>query len=208
MEQQSESAAALFARVLHGEQQRDGDAGAASTVDPSSGAIGGFLVCLDVPPMTEFGVDYEVFRTGDKFQGVKFVPLGVHLVVFRSKDQEHGIRQGFFVHVDRHAQVIVREWSAEKEELGLPRSGLNLETLERTLSRGNRVLWHCIDTERLGFVQTRCFRSSSTTDSARTRSSTGRPGSGSRRPSPSRCSGYVAHSYRVVAVDSQSAVEC
>jgi A1 cistron-splicing factor AAR2 len=89
-------------------------------------------VCLDVPQMTEFGVDYEVFRTGPKFQGVKFLPLGVHLVVFRAKEQEHGIRQGFFLRVERHAQVLVREWSADKEELAPPRPGLNLEALERT----------------------------------------------------------------------------
>uniref|UniRef100_K3W8B9 AAR2 splicing factor homolog n=1 Tax=Globisporangium ultimum (strain ATCC 200006 / CBS 805.95 / DAOM BR144) TaxID=431595 RepID=K3W8B9_GLOUD len=102
----------------------------ASGADSSSSAIGGFLVCLDVPQMTEFGVDYEVFRTGPKFQGVKFLPLGIHLVVFRSREQEHGIRQGFFIRVTRHSQVIVREWSAEKEELAMPRPGLNLEHLE------------------------------------------------------------------------------
>ncbi|KAF1314357.1 Mrna splicing factor, partial [Globisporangium splendens] len=104
----------------------------ANTADgaDSSSAIGGFLVCLDVPQMTEFGVDYEVFRTGPKFQGVKFLPLGIHLVVFRSREQEHGIRQGFFVRVTRHSHVLVREWSAEKEELAMPRPGLNLEHLE------------------------------------------------------------------------------
>lgn len=129
--------ATLFSRVLQGD---DGAAGAPggpnSSADASaaSGALGGFLVCLDVPPMTEFGVDYEVFRTGPKFQGVKFLPLGVHLVVFRAKEQEHGIRQGFFLRVERHAQVLVREWSAEKEELAPPRPGLNLEALERTSS--------------------------------------------------------------------------
>ncbi|POM75829.1 A1 cistron-splicing factor [Phytophthora palmivora] len=85
------------------------------------------------PSATEFGVDYEVFRTGPKFQGVKFLPLGIHFVLFRSREQEHGIRQGFFIHVERHAQVIVREWSLEKEELGPPRPGLNVDNLERAV---------------------------------------------------------------------------
>ncbi|TMW59483.1 hypothetical protein Poli38472_004552 [Pythium oligandrum] len=105
----------------------------ASTAPASGGHVGGFLVCLDVPEATEFGIDYEVFRTGPKFQGVKFVPLGVHFVVFRSREQEHGIRQGFFVNIERHGQVVVREWSAEKEELGPPRPGLNVEHLERAV---------------------------------------------------------------------------
>jgi hypothetical protein len=78
--------------------------------------IGGFLVCLNVPEGTLFGIDYEVFRTGPKFQGLKFIPLGIHFVVFLSKDHEHGVRQGFFINVERHMQVLVKEWSFEKEE--------------------------------------------------------------------------------------------
>ncbi|KAG7391085.1 a1-alpha2 repression [Phytophthora pseudosyringae] len=119
-----DQAAALFSRALHGADARTGG---------GSPAVGGFLVCLDVPSATELGVDYEVFRTGPKFQGVKFLPLGIHFVLFRSREQEHGIRQGFFVNVERHAQVIVREWSLEKEELGPPRPGLNVENLERAV---------------------------------------------------------------------------
>lgn len=133
------TAADVFARALRGANTSPAAATHPTTnrinrdaIGSSSSAIGGFLVCLDVPQFTEFGVDYEVFRTGPKFQGVKFLPLGIHFVVFRSREQEHGIRQGFFVHIERHSQVIVREWSAEKEELGPPRAGLNVEHLERT----------------------------------------------------------------------------
>lgn len=138
MDANTSTAADIFARALRGDAHAPAAANV-STSNRSSGdgidsssAIGGFLVCLDVPQATEFGVDYEVFRTGPKFQGVKFLPLGIHFVVFRSREQEHGIRQGFFVRVERHSQVIVREWSAEKEELGPPRAGLNVEHLERT----------------------------------------------------------------------------
>ncbi|KAJ8523974.1 hypothetical protein ON010_g17144 [Phytophthora cinnamomi] len=123
-----DSAADLFSRVLRGAEHESASEQSSSS---AAAAVGGFLVCLDVPAATEFGVDYEVFRTGSKFQGVKFLPLGIHFVVFRSREQEHGIRQGFFVHVERHAQVIVREWSLEKEELGPPRPSLNVDNLER-----------------------------------------------------------------------------
>ncbi|KAK1942190.1 Protein AAR2 [Phytophthora citrophthora] len=124
-----DSAADLFSRVLHSSDYKNPSG---VTVEGSnSAAVGGFLVCLDVPTATEFGVDYEIFRSGPKFQGVKFLPLGIHFVLFRSREQEHGIRQGFFINVERHAQVIVREWSLEKEELGPTRPGLNVENLER-----------------------------------------------------------------------------
>jgi hypothetical protein len=130
-------AADLFSRALRGAEQVTPSA---SSSEDSGAAVGGFLVCLDVPTATEFGVDYEVFRTGPKFQGVKFLPLGVHLVLFRSREQEHGIRQGFFINVERHAQVIVREWSLEKEELGPPRPGLNIANLERATAALNLCL--------------------------------------------------------------------
>ncbi|KAI9909405.1 hypothetical protein PsorP6_014734 [Peronosclerospora sorghi] len=118
----------LFTRTLQDAEQKTFNILPSS--DRNSAAIGGFLVCLDVPTGTEFGMDYEVFRTGPKFQGIKFLPLGVHFVIFRSREQEHGIRQGFFINVERHGQFIVREWSKEKEELGLPRPSLNVEALE------------------------------------------------------------------------------
>lgn len=126
----SSSASSVFARALAAAQSSD----PSSRSDNAAGnSIGGFLVCLGVPEGTEFGVDYEVFRTGSKFQGVKFLPLGLHLVVFRAKEQEHGIRQGFFVRVTQHAQVLVREWRLDQEELGPKRPETNLENLTRTL---------------------------------------------------------------------------
>ncbi|KAL3665054.1 hypothetical protein V7S43_009688 [Phytophthora oleae] len=126
-----DSAADLFSRVLHSTDHKAPSDG--TVAGSNNAAVCGFLVCLDVPTATEFGVDYEVFRTGPKFQGVKFIPLGIHFVLFRSREQEHGIRQGFFVNIERHAQVIVREWSLEKEELGPPRPGLNVDNLERAV---------------------------------------------------------------------------
>ncbi|TYZ60004.1 hypothetical protein PybrP1_002195 [[Pythium] brassicae (nom. inval.)] len=129
----NDTSADVFARALRGATSNDSTPASSSPHHPSSNGLGGFLVCLDVPVGTEFGVDYEVFRTGTAFRGVKFLPLGLHLVVFRARDQRHGVRQGFFLNVTRSAQLIVREWSAEKEELGPPRAGLNLEHLERAV---------------------------------------------------------------------------
>lgn len=182
----NDTSADIFARALRDATGNDTAAPASSTPSPlgsKNSALGGFLVCLDVPTGTEFGVDYEVFRTGAAFRGVKFLPLGLHLVVFRAREQRHGVRQGFFVNVTRSAQVIVREWSAEKEELGPPRPGLNLEHLERacdvffSLSLPMCVCCGCRDSMYV-WLQARCCRSSSTAASARTLSSTTRPGRG------------------------------
>lgn len=159
MDATSSSAADIFARALHGAGASASSSTATSTspVPPaatsSNSTIGGFLVCLDVPAGTEFGVDYEVFRTGAAFRGVKFLPLGVHLVVFRAREQQHGVRQGFFVRVERAAQVLVREWSAEKEELGPPRAGLNLEHLERAC---NSVVLCCCLQSLTAYIMCMC----------------------------------------------------
>lgn len=170
----SNSTADLFSRVLRGAEHTT--PGGSSSSSNSSVAVGGFLVCLDVPSATEFGVDYEVFRTGPKFQGVKFLPLGIHFVLFRSREQEHGIRQGFFINVERHAQTVVREWSMEKEELGPPRPGLNVENLQRTTDWSNDaavgdIIDAIIHTLLLLLLQAPCCRSSLTAGWGRIRSS-------------------------------------
>ncbi|EQC36779.1 hypothetical protein SDRG_05613 [Saprolegnia diclina VS20] len=76
----------------------------------------GVLVCLDVPVGSEFGVDYEAFRTAERFQGVKLLPTGLHFVFYASSGDQDGIRQGFFIHVNA-GDVTLRKWSHETEEL-------------------------------------------------------------------------------------------
>ena len=44
---------------------------------------GAMLVFLDVPPGTEFGVDYNSWAVGEKFKGVKMIPPGIHFVYYR-----------------------------------------------------------------------------------------------------------------------------
>lgn len=44
---------------------------------------GGILVFLDVPPGTEFGIDYNSWNVGTEFKGVKMIPPGVHFVFYR-----------------------------------------------------------------------------------------------------------------------------
>ena len=44
---------------------------------------GATLVLLDFPTGSEFGIDMNVWNTGDKFKGVKMIPPGKHFVFWR-----------------------------------------------------------------------------------------------------------------------------
>ena len=59
----------------------------ASCLDPDTARClfeeGAFLMFLDVPPRTEFGIDYNSWNVGEKFKGVKMIPPGAHFVHYR-----------------------------------------------------------------------------------------------------------------------------
>ena len=44
---------------------------------------GAILAFLGVPEGTEFGIDYNCWRVGHKFKGVKMIPPGIHFVYYR-----------------------------------------------------------------------------------------------------------------------------
>jgi len=58
---------------------------------------GATVVFLDVPPGTEFGVDYNSWKVGSEFKGVKMIPPGVHLIYYRLfiRQSEFPIFTGF-----------------------------------------------------------------------------------------------------------------
>ncbi|RHY31319.1 hypothetical protein DYB32_003597 [Aphanomyces invadans] len=84
---------------------------------------------------TEFGIDYEAFRTADKFRGVKLIPPGLHFIFYASNgdnDNGHGIRQGFFVEIKPN-DVVIRTWSSETEELVPMTREADIENLTRAV---------------------------------------------------------------------------
>ena len=91
---------------------------------------GAFVVCIDVPPGTDFGIDYVSFETGKRFKGVKMVPPGFHFL--HTSANPNGYRSGFFCRLSR-AQVLVRKWDPEAEELGSS-SGMSGEDEARLAS--------------------------------------------------------------------------
>ncbi|ETW08543.1 hypothetical protein H310_01103, partial [Aphanomyces invadans] len=95
----------------------------------------GTVVCLEVPVGSEFGIDYEAFRTADKFRGVKLIPPGLHFIFYASNgdnDNGHGIRQGFFVEIKPN-DVVIRTWSSETEELVPMTREADIENLTRAV---------------------------------------------------------------------------
>ncbi len=52
-----------------------------------------FLLCLDVPQGTEFGLDMHMWTVGPKFKGIKMIPPGIHFMFYR---QEGPMSQSFF----------------------------------------------------------------------------------------------------------------
>jgi len=44
---------------------------------------GAIFVFLDLPPGSDFGIDYSSWEVGEKFKGVKMIPPGIHFIYYR-----------------------------------------------------------------------------------------------------------------------------
>ena len=79
---------------------------------------GATVVFLDVPQNTEVGIDMNVWRTGDRFKGLKMLPPGLHMLHYSAVGKE-GIaapRTSSF-HFFRQGEVLVRKWDPVTEML-------------------------------------------------------------------------------------------
>ena len=68
--------------------------------------VGGFVIVLDFPEGSEFGIDLNTWTTGPNFKGVKMIPPGVHFVYYSLTGRETGPRTGFFHHFGKSEFVI------------------------------------------------------------------------------------------------------
>lgn len=94
---------------------------------------GAFLVVLDLPVGTEFGIDMNSWNTGSKFLGVKMVSPGLHFVYYSSVSSEGQLapRTGFF-HMFSSGEVLVRRWDPSTESL---LEGENCDTSREALKQ-------------------------------------------------------------------------
>jgi len=79
---------------------------------------GAMLLCLEVPQITEFGIDLNSWTIGPKFKGVKMIPPGLHFVYYSAVSKYGGItpRTGFFCFVKKR-EVVVKKWDFSTEEI-------------------------------------------------------------------------------------------
>ncbi|VDO29729.1 unnamed protein product [Brugia timori] len=74
---------------------------------------GAFMVFLNVPQTTEFGIDYKSWHVGPKFLGLKMIPPGVHFIFFSVKTAP---RIGFFYHF-KEKEILLRKWDPIREDM-------------------------------------------------------------------------------------------
>jgi A1 cistron-splicing factor AAR2 len=77
------------------------------------------ILCLNVPPRVEFGIDNHSWIVGDKFKGVKLIPPGTHFVFYSATNKYGGDsapRTSFFVFL-KEGDVIVKKWNPKNEDL-------------------------------------------------------------------------------------------
>ncbi|GAB5033814.1 protein aar2 homolog [Nannochloropsis oceanica] len=89
-----------------------------------------------MPSGSEFGIDMQINQVGPNFRGVAGVPLGLHFLTFGTGQ---GLRQGFFVHISRPYEVLVKSWDPTEEELIEQGTGLregSMHNLLQALQRG------------------------------------------------------------------------
>ncbi|CAG9533150.1 unnamed protein product [Cercopithifilaria johnstoni] len=74
---------------------------------------GAFMVFLNVPQTTEFGIDYKSWHVGPKFLGLKMIPPGIHFIFFSVKTAP---RIGFFHHF-KEKEILLRKWDPIREDM-------------------------------------------------------------------------------------------
>ena len=78
----------------------------------------GTLLPLNSPKKMQFGIDLSQWVIGDKFMGIKLIPIGVHYISFSLSEENNAFKQGFFIEIEdnkKKSKNIIREWSPKYE---------------------------------------------------------------------------------------------
>lgn len=79
---------------------------------------GAFVLIMDVPEGTEFGMDLSSYKTAENFRGVKMIPPGVHFL-YTSCQGPYGDsapRVGYLQFL-KSKEILLFRWNEEKEHL-------------------------------------------------------------------------------------------
>lgn len=76
----------------------------------------GVLLLLDCPEGLEFGIDNISWQIGNKFKGVKLIPLGTHIIAYSLKAENHMFKISKFILFTSENRIHVYRWNEEVEE--------------------------------------------------------------------------------------------
>ena len=78
----------------------------------------GTLLLLNSPKKMQFGIDLSQWVIGEKFMGIKLIPIGIHYISFSLSEENNAFKQGFFIEIPDNknkSKNIIREWSPKYE---------------------------------------------------------------------------------------------
>ena len=78
----------------------------------------GTLLLLNSPKKMQFGIDLSQWVIGEKFMGIKLIPIGIHYISFSLSEENNAFKQGFFIEIEEgknKSKNIIREWSPKYE---------------------------------------------------------------------------------------------
>jgi len=76
----------------------------------------GVLLLLNCPSLMQFGIDYSRWKIGEKFMGIKLIPIGAHYISYSLSDEDYAIKQGFFININKNMLIHIRKWDNELED--------------------------------------------------------------------------------------------
>ena len=78
----------------------------------------GTLLLLNCPKKMQFGIDLSQWIIGEKFMGIKLIPIGIHYISFSLSEENNAFKQGFFIEIEEgknKCKNVIREWSSKYE---------------------------------------------------------------------------------------------
>lgn len=97
---------------------------------------GGFLILSGVPEGTEFGMDWNSWTTGPRFEGVKMIPPGFHFIFYSSTSKYggHGSPRTGICHYFTRGEIVVGKWDAFQEDVMLQsKSDSEMESIRENI---------------------------------------------------------------------------
>ena len=69
------------------------------------------LLLLDCPDGLEFGIDNMSWKTGDKFKGIKMIPLGTHIIGYTLQSENNMFKISKFMIFTKKDRIQVYRWN-------------------------------------------------------------------------------------------------